>query len=193
MPDDTNTAIKALIKQVSTLTETVTAQQSTIDGIKQHNDRLLDQIKDNKRATQNPAFPPASIPPGMVQGEDGNWYPKNANPTHSLSRSDARDPVKYHSAKKAAQWAGATLTITDDAPTLDNHRRNTRTPIDTSLKTRLVKDEDRQVAYLRRDDMKDARQYQTLRREGFRCAIVGHVRRPPRAHATQAPIDGEGA
>lgn len=164
MPDDTNAALQALIKQVSTLTETVTSQQTQLDGIRKHNERLLDQVKDNKRKS---AFPPNSIPPGMVLGEDGNWYPKDTNPTHSLSRTDARDPAKYHAAKKKAQEAGATLTITDDAPAEDNHRRNTRTPTDTTLKTRLVKDEDRKVAYLRRDDMKDAAQYRRLRAEGF--------------------------
>jgi len=164
MPDDTAAALQALIKQVSTLTETVTSQQETIDGMKQHNDRLLDQIKDNKRKS---AIPPASIPPGMVQGADGNWYPKDTNPTHSLTRDEARDPQKYRAAKAAAEKAGATLAITDDSPADDNHRRNTRTPTDTTLKTRLVKDEDQRIAYLRRDDMKDARQYQNLRQAGF--------------------------
>lgn len=164
MADDTTQALQALIKQVSTLTETVQTQQEALDGIKKHNERLLDQVKDDKRKS---AFAPSAIPAGMVQGEDGNWYPKDTNPNHSLTRQEARDPAKYRAAKAAAEKAGATLTITDDNPSTDNHRRDTRTPTDTTLKTRLVKDEDRKVAYLRRDDMRDAAQYRNLRADGF--------------------------
>lgn len=168
MTTDTNAALQALIQQVSKLTETVEAQQSSIDGMKKHNDRLLDQIKDGKRAS-SPEVKAQMENAGMVQGGDGNWYPKGAQPNHehTLSRADARDPAKYQAAKKAAEDAGATLRIRDDNPTEDNHRRTSRTETDTTLKTRLVKDEDRKVAYLRRDDMRDTRQYQTLRSEGF--------------------------
>lgn len=172
MPDDTAAALQALIQQVTALTETVTEQQSTIDGIKKHNERLLDEKKDLQRKASQPVPPEvkaAMEKAGMEQHADGNWYPKGSTPNHShtLSRAEARDPAKYRAAKAAAEQAGATLQITDDAPAEDNHRRLSRTETDTTLKTRLVKDEDRRIAYLRRDDMKDAAQYRHLRSDGF--------------------------
>lgn len=157
MADDTAAALQALIQQVTALTETVESQQSTIDGIKKHNERLLDKVKDDKRA--NP-------PPGMERGPDGNFYMKGTRPTHSLTREEARDPQKYRAAKAAAEKAGATLAIVDNTPAEDNHRRARPTP-DQTLKTRLVKDEDQKVAYLHRDDMRNSRQYRNLRRAGF--------------------------
>ena len=53
MSNETTTAIQALIKQVETLTTTVTDQQKRMDGLYEHNARLLDQIKDSKRDDQS--------------------------------------------------------------------------------------------------------------------------------------------
>lgn len=50
MPDDTTAAIQALIQQVASLTAIVQKQDEVIRGVKDHNDRLLDQKKDDKRA-----------------------------------------------------------------------------------------------------------------------------------------------
>lgn len=50
MPDESTAALQTLIKQVETLTNTVTDQQERMDGLHEHNSRLLDQIKDEKRA-----------------------------------------------------------------------------------------------------------------------------------------------
>lgn len=50
MPEDTTAAIKALIQQVASLTAIVQKQDEAIQGVKDHNARLLDQVKDTKRA-----------------------------------------------------------------------------------------------------------------------------------------------
>lgn len=50
MPDDTTAAIKALIQQVAALTAIVQKQDEAIQGVKDHNARLLDQVKDSKRS-----------------------------------------------------------------------------------------------------------------------------------------------
>ncbi len=112
MPKQTDAAIHALIKQVSTLTETVDAQSKRLDDLHQFNTKILDEKKDVQRQlaaqqkpddTQNPA-----IPKGMVRGDDGNLYfeggPKSTD--HVIKRSDARDPDKYRAAKLAAEKAG---------------------------------------------------------------------------------------
>ncbi len=170
MADDTTQALQALIKKVSTLTETVQTQQQTIEGIKKHNERLLDQVKDDKRAEQHPSGHPqetiadiAKI--GMVPGDDGNWYMKGHAPNHTISRADARDRQKYLNAKQKADAAGATLRVVDDVPSEDSHRRG-RGDI-ARTKTMTIKDEDAQVAYMRRDAMTDTAAYQRLRKAGF--------------------------
>lgn len=137
MSDQTAAALQALIKQVETLTTTVTDQQKRMDGLHEHNARLLDQIKDEKRA-QLPAK--KSIVDVVDEQEherrmraanlekdaNGNWYLKGHRPKHAISRADARDPVKYRAAKAAAEKDGATLTVineSDGDPTIRNTGR----------------------------------------------------------------------
>lgn len=168
MPDDTNTAIQALIEQVTKLTETVDAQAKRLDDLREFNGRVLDEKKDLQRKIEKPS--PELIAEmdkaGLELGPNGkDWYPKGTKPSHTLTRAEARDPRRYHAAKQAASKAGATLQIVDEAA--DQHRRSSRTPTDTTLKTTLVTDDHSKVAYLRRDEMKDSRQYQGLRAQGF--------------------------
>ncbi len=169
--DDTAVALHALIKQVGALTETIGEQQKRLDSLHDQNTRILDQKKDLQRKLE--AAPTKELieqmeKAGFELGPEGrDWYPNGTRPTHSLTRAEARDPIKYRAAKEAAAKAGATLQIADPDGAEDQHRRDRRKPTDATLKTRLVKDEDRRVAYLCRDDMKDARQYQGLRNQGF--------------------------
>lgn len=168
MADDTNTAIQALIQQVTKLTETVDAQAKRLDDLRDFNGRILDEKKDLQRRLQGDEAKESEkkmAAMGFVRADDGNWYPKGVRPEHSLTRADARDPAKYRAAKEAAAKAGATLTIIDpDAPE-DAHRRGR--PEVAATKTQIVKDDDRRVAYMRRDAMSDTRQYQRLRADGF--------------------------
>ena len=168
MADDTSAALQALIQQVTALTETVGAQQKRLDDLHEFNGRVLDEKKDMQRALAAKRDPKADtemLGLGYVRGDDGNWYPKGVRPEHSLTRAEARDPARYRAAKEAAAKAGATLTIIDpDAPD-DRHR--TPRPGTATTRTTVVKDDDRRVAYMRRDAMSDTRQYQRLRADGF--------------------------
>lgn len=173
MADDTAAALQALIKQVSTLTETVGTQQKKLDGLHDFNARILDEKKDLQRQlettpkTHTPEAIAEMAKMGFEPGDDGNWYKQGTRPTHTLTREEARDPTKYRTAKEAAQKAGVTLQIVDPDKPVDTHRRP-RADVDTSTTTTLVKDEDQRIAYMRRDVMgSDPRQYQRLRADGM--------------------------
>lgn len=176
MADETTAAIQALIKQVGALTETVEKQNTQIDdqntrldGLHEFNGRVLDQKKDLERKFKaSPETIADMAKMGYEPGKDGNWYPKGTQPSHCLTREEARDPQKYRTAKEAAAKAGATLTIVDPDKPDDTHRRASRSEIDASLKTTLIRDDDQKVAYMRRDVMaSDARQYRQLRADGM--------------------------
>ena len=169
MSDDTTAALQALIKQVETLTTTVTDQQKRMDSLHDFNGRVLDEKKDMQRQLEQQAAKDAKMAnAGLERGSDGNYYLKGAQPKHTLTREEARDPGKYREAKAKAEAAGATLQIVDPTPTDDNHRRSSRTETDTSLATTVVHDDGRKVAYMRRDVMRtDPRQYRQLRADGF--------------------------
>lgn len=168
MPDDTTAALQALIKQVETLTTTVTDQQKRMDGLHDFNGRVLDEKKDMQRQLEQQAASDKKMAAmGLERAPDGNYYLKGTRPAHSLTREEARDPQKYRAAKEAAAKAGATLTITDPNNLEDPHHRS-RPEVNTSLSTTVVKDDDQRVAYMRRDVMgSDPRQYQRLREDGF--------------------------
>lgn len=173
MADDTSAALQALIKQVITLTETVGAQQKKLDGLHDFNARILDEKKDLQRkfATAPKTHTPEAVADmakmGFEPGEDGNWYKAGTSQKHTLSREEARDPAMYRAAKEAAAKAGVTLEIVDPAEADGMHRRASRSAIDTSLRTTLIKDNDQKIAYMRRDAMTDPRQYQRLRADGM--------------------------
>ncbi len=104
---------------------------------------------------------------GYERAPDGNYYPQGTKPTHSLTREEARNPATYRAAKEAAAKAGTQLQIVDPTESDDTHRRTSRSEIDSSLKTTLIKDDDQKVAYMRRDAMTDPRRYQRLRADGM--------------------------
>jgi len=161
MATDTDAAIQALIQQVETLT-------TEISGIKKHNERLLDEKKDMKRALEADPDAKAKMAAAGFEQINGDWYPKGTQPTHRLTREEARDPQKYRAAKEAAAKAGTQLQIVDPTDPDDTHRRASRSEIDASLKTTLIRDDDQKVAYMRRDVMgSDARQYRQLRADGM--------------------------
>lgn len=158
MADDTTAALKALMQQVQTLTEKVEAQDKVIASTKEHNDRLLDQIKDDKRAKE-PTFidkvksrdaEREMAGMGYTRGDDGNWYPTGGRPEHSLTRAEARDPAKYRAAKEAAAKAGAALIIVGDGPG-DPTIRNTGKPDIMQSKVFTFDDAHDHVRYVRAD------------------------------------------
>lgn len=168
MPDDTTAALQALIKQVETLTTTVTDQQKRMDGLHDFNGRILDEKKDMQRQLEQQTETDKKLADmGYERASDGNYYPKGTKPAHSLTREEARDPQKYRAAKEAAAKAGTQLQIVDSTNADDTHRRSSRTEIDSPLKTTLIKDDDQKIAYMRRDAMADPRQYQRLRADGM--------------------------
>lgn len=167
MADDTSAALKALIQQVSALTETVGAQQKKLDGLHDFNARVLDEKKDLQRRLEQQTETDKQLADiGYERAADGNYYPKGTKPAHTLTRAEARDPAKYRAAKEAAAKIGATLEIVDPDKPEDNHRRGRGSVATTT--TTVIKDEDQRVAYMRRDVMgSDPRQYQRLRAEGM--------------------------
>ena len=167
MADDTSAALKALIQQVSALTETVGAQQKKLEGLHDFNARVLDEKKDlQRRLEQQTETDKQLAEMGYERAADGNYYPKGTKPAHTLTRAEARDPAKYRAAKEAAAKIGATLEIVDPDKADDNHRRGRGNVATTT--TTVIKDEDQRVAYMRRDVMgSDPRQYQRLRAEGM--------------------------
>lgn len=173
MTTPTDAAIAALLKQVQTLTETVTAQSKRLDDLHEFNTKILDEKKDAKRALDaaQSNMTPEQIANlqsmGFEKADDGNWYPAGSRGAHEITRADARDPAKYRAAKLAAERAGKTLSIIDPTAAEDTHRRP-RADVDTALRTTLVRDDHERVAYMRRDAMQsDPRAYQRLRAEGF--------------------------
>lgn len=167
MADDTSAALKALIQQVSALTETVGAQQKKLEGLHDFNARVLDEKKDLQRRLEQQTETDKQLEGmGYERAADGNYYPKGTKPAHTLTRAEARDPAKYRAAKEAAAKIGATLEIVDPDKADDNHRRGRGNVATTT--TTVIKDEDQRVAYMRRDVMgSDPRQYQRLRAEGM--------------------------
>ena len=169
MPDDSTAALQALIKQVETLTTTVTDQQKRMDGLHDFNTCILDEKKDMQRQLEQQTETDKKLADmGYQRAPDGNYYPQGTRPAHTLTREEARDPQKYRAAKEAAAKVGGTLQIVDSTDGGDTRRRSSRTETDTSLTTTLIRDDDQKVAYMRRDVMgSDARQYRQLRADGF--------------------------
>lgn len=167
MADDTSAALKALIQQVSALTETVGEQQKKLEGLRDFNTRILDEKKDMQRRLEQQTETDKQLADmGYKRAADGNYYPKGTKPAHTLTRAEARDPAKYRAAKEAAAKIGATLEIVDPDKPDDTHRRGRGSVATTT--TTIIKDEDQRVAYMRRDVMgSDPRQYQRLRAAGM--------------------------
>jgi hypothetical protein len=162
MPDDTTAAIKALMEQVTALTDTVQKQQADLDGIRKHNTRLLDEVQDAKRAAKADtifekldqqerdrrretlnlvAQPDGSVRLASGKGDNGNAY--------VLDRESARNPQKYREAKAAAAARGVPLIIAEDG--IDPTIRNTDRPQVMQSKVFTFDDRHEMVRYLRAD------------------------------------------
>lgn len=161
MSDETTAALQALIKQVDTLTTTVTEQQKRMDGLYEHNSRLLDQIKDGKREAPTSKKSIVEIlkeeeherkmrAANFEKDANGDWYLKGHRPKHSIRREDARHPVKYRAAKAAAEADGATLTVVDQNDS-DPTIRNTMKDDVVQSKTFTFDDDHERIRYIRAD------------------------------------------
>lgn len=159
MPDDTSAAIKALLEQVKTLTDTVTAQQKRLNDLHDFNGRILSEKKDAQRkasfledhfAKEQRARDLASK--GLKQLPDGRLVlDSNTTPPHTLTRQDARDPAKYAAAKAAAKAAGVELRIVDLSDG-DPTWRNTKGRSDIAqTKTITFDDTHERVRWVRAD------------------------------------------
>lgn len=183
MVDDTSAALQALIQQLTTLTETVQAQEKRMNDLRTMNQRLLDDKMDQKRKqaarTSNMTEDQMQslINMGFERGDDGNWYPKGANQTHQLSREDARDPEKYRAAKMAAEAAGKTLQVVGEDnrdSTIRNTPDGSKPKTDASLKPISIDDTHYRVRWVRRDHNTDAGLVQrrmAAEREGFTVKV----------------------
>jgi hypothetical protein len=161
MPDDTTAALRALIQQVASLTETVQKQDEIIRGVKDHNDRLLDQKKDSKRA-QQPTFlekleqdrrDAALADANLVRNPDGTMrLASGVGDTHNaiiLTREQARNPQTYREAKARADARGVPLRIASDGQ--DPTTRNTGKPEIVKSKTFSFDDTHDGIRYIRAD------------------------------------------
>lgn len=159
MPDETTAAIKALLEQVKTLTDTVTAQQKRLDDLHNFNSRILDEKKDAQRKLgfleshlEQEARKRDLASKGLKQLPDGRiMVDSTATPPHTLTRQDARDPQKYAAAKAAAKAAGVELRIVDLSDG-DPTWRNTKGRSDIAqTKTITFDDTHERVRWVRAD------------------------------------------
>ena len=198
MPDDTSVALKALIEQVSALTATVTKQQADLDGIREHNTRLLDEVKDAKRAAK-----PADIFDRLEQEErdrkraslnlvtqpDGSVKLASGAGDHGnavvLTREAARNPQAYREAKAAAAARGVPLRIAEDGD--DPTTRNNARPEVMKSTVFTFDDTHERIRYVRADMQSGAGLVDrrlAAEREGFKVRtfssldeLPGHARR----------------
>lgn len=163
MPDDTTAAIQVLMQQVAALTATVEKQAALIQGVRDHNVRLLDEVKDAKRATKSApdifdkleqeerdrkraSLNLVTQPDGSVRLASGNGDHGNS---HVIDRQTARDPAAYRAAKAAAAARGVPLRIAEDGedPTMRNNDR----PTVMQSKVFTFDDTHERVRYVRAD------------------------------------------
>lgn len=183
MPDDTTAAIQALMKQVAALTETVQKQDALIKGVRDHNVRLLDEVKDARRASK----PAPDIFDKLEQEEsarkldllnlvrnpDGSSRLASGTGDHGnaivLTREQARNPQQYREAKAAAAARGVPLRI-DSGPEDPTMRNNDRPQVMRS-KTFTFDDTHERIRYVRADMQTDSglvNRRLAAEREGFK-------------------------
>jgi len=162
MPDDTTAAIQALIQQVAALTDTVQKQQTDLEGIRKHNTRLLDEVKDAKRAASEPTFIERMEAQerarkleslNLVQNPDGTTRLASGKGDHGnavvLDRETARDPAAYRAAKARAESLGVPLRIQDDG--IDPTYRNSGKTDVMQSKVFTFDDTHERIRYVRAD------------------------------------------
>lgn len=161
MSNDQTAALQALLQQVQSLTETVEKQQSQFDGMRKHNERLLDRLQDKKRASSNdPHFDKLEqeheqrsldalglerMPGGALKLKSG----PGDSTYHFISREDARDSQNYRDAKAAAQAAGLELRVLADGE--DPTRRNMGRPETVQTLVFTFDDDHERIRYVRSD------------------------------------------
>jgi hypothetical protein len=165
MPDDTTAALQALIQQVTTLTQTVTAQQKRLDDLHAFNSKILDEKKDVTRE-KDTALSSVDKLLAQLEVDQRERALKAANFTRDatgklilggsqsepgvyLSRDDARDPVKYREAKQQAEKRGVPLRVIEASE--DPTRRNTGKREVAPTKVFTFDDEHERVRYVRAD------------------------------------------
>lgn len=153
MANDTTAALQAIMQQLTTLTEKVEAQDKIITSTKSHNDRLLDQIKDQKRA-DSPLEKGKRLLAALDKQEAAEAAARanaTANPAVvTLTREQARDPQQYREAKAAAAKASVPLEIVSDAPGDPMFRNTIRAEI-AQTKTITLDDDHHRIRYVRAD------------------------------------------
>lgn len=191
MPDDTTAAIQALIKQVASLTAIVQKQDEVIRGVKDHNDRLLDQKKDDKRTNaENDRF--AEIvarhekqmrESKMLLGATPADAPKNTAAV-VLTREQARNRQTYQEAEARAKARGVPLRVLSNGE--DPTWRNNKTPV-VQTKTISFDDTHDGIRYVR-EDMHDGpgnvQRQLTAERQGLKLRTFRTLDDLP-AHARQ--------
>lgn len=164
MPDDTATALNALLQQVQTLTDKVEAQDKEMKGIRKLNARLLDEKKDLERAFKDPSAHKDTLIEkldaaqrrrelelaGFKVDDDGNATYGNQS-HYIIKRSEARDSEAYRKAKELAGKAGLPLKVVDDIPRQDNTIRNVTKADVIQSHTFEVDDTHEGVRYIRAD------------------------------------------
>lgn len=147
MPDDTTSAIQALITQVSALTETVQAQDQRLIDLYKHNGRLLDKAMDDKRVAeirthdrngkpfdagysaaaedrqiaweQAQADKQVAADKAKVETQNAAQTKALVDGAHYISRDDARNSALYRQAKETAARAGVQLRVGSNAEFTD--------------------------------------------------------------------------
>lgn len=155
MPDDTTAAIQALIQQVASLTAIVQKQDEVIRGVKDHNDRLLDQKKDDKRsAVENDRFAEIAArhekqmrDTAILLGTKPADAPKNTAAV-VLTREQARNRQTYQEAEALAKARGVPLRVASDGEV--QSWRNNKTPV-VQTKTISFDDTHDGIRYVRAD------------------------------------------
>lgn len=155
MPDDTTAAIQALIQQVASLTAIVQRQDEVIRGVKDHNDRLLDQKKDDKRsALENDRFAEIAArhekqmrDTAILLGTKPADVPKNTAAV-VLTREQARNRATYQEAEARAKARGVPLRVASDGEV--QSWRNNKTPV-VQTKTISFDDAHDGIRYVRAD------------------------------------------
>lgn len=210
MPDDTTAAIQALIQQVATLTETVQKQNEIIRGVKDRNDRLLDQKKDDKREKAELTFferlkqeerDKNLAAANLVRNADGTIQLASRNDAHNavlLTREQARNRQTYTEAEARAKARGVPLRIASEGEV--QSWRNTKTAI-VQTKTISFDDTHDGIRYVRAD-MHDGpgnvQRQLTAERQGFKLRtfrtlddLPAHVRQKLELMEAAANANGE--